>query len=61
MNSFLPKTIAGFEVAGSDLRVTVVRAAFNRRRLISSFVVEGFGGMGTDERTAELEKVAERH
>ncbi len=61
MNSFLPKTIAGFEVAGDDLRVTVVRAAFNNRRLISSFVVEDFVGMGTDERRAELEKVAERH
>ena len=61
MNSFLPKTIAGFEVAGEDLRVTVVRAAFNKRRLISSFVVEGFVGMGTDERRAELEKVAQRH
>ena len=61
MNSFLPKTIAGFEVAGKDLRVSVVRAAFNKRRLISSFAVEGFVGMGTDERRAELEKVAERH
>ena len=61
MNSFLPKTSAGFEVAGDDLRVTVVRSAFNKRRLISSFVVEGFVGMGTDERRAELEKVAQRH
>ena len=61
MNSFLPKTIAGFEVAGDDLRVTVVRAVFNKRRLIASFVVEGFVGMGTDERRAELEKVAQRH
>ena len=61
MNSFLPKTIAGFEVAGDDLRVTVVRSAFNKKRLISSFVVEGFVGMGNDERRAELEKVAQRH
>ena len=61
MNSFLPKTIAGFEVAGNDLRITVVRAVFNRRRLISSCVVEDFVGMGTDERRAELKKVAERH
>ena len=61
MNSFLPKTIAGFEVAGDDLRVTVVRVALNRRHLISSFVVEGFTGMVTDERRAELKKLTERH
>lgn len=61
MNSFVPKSIAGFEVVGDDLRVTLLRLAFKKRSLVSSFVIEGFVGMNIDEQKTVLKKVAERH
>jgi Tfp pilus assembly protein PilN len=61
MNSYIPRTVVGVEVAGQDLRVAVLRSAFGKRRLVSSFAVRGFVGMEAAERIQELVKVAERH
>ena len=61
MNNFLPRTAVGFEIAGSDLRVAVVRSSFGKSRLLGSFTVEGFVDLGKDQRLEELRKIAERH
>ena len=61
MNSYIPRKLVGIEVSDGDLRISVVRSAFNKKQLLSSFVLEGFEGMETDERTAEIEKLADRH
>ena len=61
MNSYVPRTIVGAQIAGGDLRVAVVRSGFGKKRLVSSFVVEGFVGMSSEERVAELVKMTDRH
>jgi hypothetical protein len=55
----LPKTSTGIEIVGGTLRVAVVRSFLNRRRLLDSFEIPGFGTLSAAEqkqRLADLKK-----
>ncbi len=61
MNNILPRTVVGVDIAGSDLRVAILRSAFGKLRLVSTFAVEDFAHMDAAAQRQELSKIGERH
>ncbi len=55
------KTSAGFELAGSDLRVAVVRRVWNTIHLVNQWYVEGFGELSSEEKREALVSLLRRH
>ena len=61
MNRFLPSTAVGFEIAGQDLRVAVIRSSLGKTRVVRSFSVGQFAGLSRELQLEELRKLAVRH
>ncbi len=60
MNEFIPRTFAGIEIVGSDLRIAIMRSSFGKLELVGTTEVEGIGQMEPEAKKNELSKIVER-
>ena len=61
MNSPLPRTVVGVDLAGGDLRIAILRSFLGKLRLVGSFALERFEHLDVAARIDELSKMGERH
>ena len=61
MNNPITRTLVGIDIAGSDLRIAILRSSLGKLRLIGTFAVDGFRHMDRGAQKVELTKIATRH
>ena len=60
MNEFIPRTFAGIEIVGGDLRIAIMRSSFGKLELVGTNAVEGIVQMDPQAKKNALSKIVER-
>ena len=61
MNNPIPRTLVGIDIAGSDLRIAILRSSLGKLRMIGTFTVDGFQEMDRGAQKVEMTKIVRRH